>query len=1070
MGYETITTPLASTPGTIGGLWANKISNLLSGVDVSSTDATNQPSIATPTRFSYQALRIWDSATSKHVILQGPGPLDVNKTVVIPTMPVGTNSDVMQLLNTQQSPTNKIFDLSVNLLTETGKATGALLKHDGTEYTGLARGTANQILITNAAGTDVAWATVNSTNLPNVSFTNQAATFTAMQTFKDNLFQIQNPAGTFALTFRTSAQVANRDVLIPLLTSNGTFCFDNFTNVFTAIQSFANNLVLNNNIVIQAKDSGGNARQMCKIDTSNNLYYGDSAGIISLFLFSGNGAAAMKIDSGNLVQISPAWAVPLVLNSTIVQANNTGFLIKTSGGTNITAAYMSAGNLLSFGDVGSNNINTSIWAGQSVAAIALNNTNQATFTKMAQAGVFEQLATFTVSDNTASFLRLENNTNVDGQFSPIITANISSALATSARAFYLRAIIDPTLDTGATSVIGIEARIGGGLIVNRPLLDVTNFTTQVFRINAKGDQLVTVIAQTGVTEILATWTVSDDPNSAFKILNAYSTDAIFGVRLQAVASSASGAGTRALYMQNYINTANDSGTASVMAFDARLSNDTPVLVRPLFQWYNATTEVMKIDAKGVQTNTTIAQAGVWEDVAYYKISDNLNSFLRIVNQSGSDGRFVPTIQGLTDSTVTNAMGAFYLQGSVHSTLDTGSVPAVILRGNIHSADAVLATRPVLGIENYTTRVLTVNSKGDLKQTIIAQAGVGEVLHEWTVSDFTTSYLRLRNFSSTDAQFVPNLMSVNALGNASFPGFILHGYIATAWDSGTEAAMIFDSRKIDESALVTRPSFKFRTAGTNLLEMFTTYFNFQNLELRNAVGSSSMSKIEGWQTLKRTGHLNGGCAVNAEFGTGLFAPKGLGFYGPAIGGSMLGTCGTYTGYTASVNNASGVFGYKCGMNSRRDRLVKMSIRARIDRQSASRFFIVLKSVTTQITAGTQTPIGTAEGGIAIGWNELSGNYRVWTCDALGTVTNTDTGLAIPAWGNAVEYLDLEVDSAGTTWTWTVWNDQHTAKLGSGTVTATVPTISHLLHFHIHGEITDATMSTFVICSGDIETTR
>jgi hypothetical protein len=63
-----------------------------------------------------------------------------------------------------QTQTNKTIVAASNTITDTSAATGDILRHNGTKFVRLARGTANQALRTNSGGTDIAWATLNSEN------------------------------------------------------------------------------------------------------------------------------------------------------------------------------------------------------------------------------------------------------------------------------------------------------------------------------------------------------------------------------------------------------------------------------------------------------------------------------------------------------------------------------------------------------------------------------------------------------------------------------------------------------------------------------------------------------------------------------------------------------------------------------------------------------------------------------------------------------------------------------------------------------------------------------------------
>jgi len=59
-----------------------------------------------------------------------------------------------------------------------------------------------------------------------------AATWTAVHSFADNNFQINNPANTFQYIFGTAAIAADRTLELPLLTGNDIFTFNSFVNLW----------------------------------------------------------------------------------------------------------------------------------------------------------------------------------------------------------------------------------------------------------------------------------------------------------------------------------------------------------------------------------------------------------------------------------------------------------------------------------------------------------------------------------------------------------------------------------------------------------------------------------------------------------------------------------------------------------------------------------------------------------------------------------------------------------------------------------------------------------------------
>lgn len=73
------------------------------------------------------------------------------------TLPLLTANDQYTFDNFGTTLTNKTQVLTNNTLTDTSAALGDLIKHNGTKFLRLPKGTANQILAVNSAGTDVVW-------------------------------------------------------------------------------------------------------------------------------------------------------------------------------------------------------------------------------------------------------------------------------------------------------------------------------------------------------------------------------------------------------------------------------------------------------------------------------------------------------------------------------------------------------------------------------------------------------------------------------------------------------------------------------------------------------------------------------------------------------------------------------------------------------------------------------------------------------------------------------------------------------------------------------------------------
>ncbi len=84
-------------------------------------------------------------------------PTGSNKTLTLPDI-----SDILVSESSVNTFLNKTFDVAGtgNNLTSTSQAAGDLLKNNGTKFVRFARGSALQVLRTNAGGTDLEWATI----------------------------------------------------------------------------------------------------------------------------------------------------------------------------------------------------------------------------------------------------------------------------------------------------------------------------------------------------------------------------------------------------------------------------------------------------------------------------------------------------------------------------------------------------------------------------------------------------------------------------------------------------------------------------------------------------------------------------------------------------------------------------------------------------------------------------------------------------------------------------------------------------------------------------------------------
>lgn len=151
----------------------------------------------------------------------------------IATLPLLSADDTFMMQAMAQSMSNKTVFIDQNTFAHsTTNAAGDIYKSDGTKLIRLARGTANQTLMTNGSGTDIVWATPAGGG--NVS-TGAANTYTSGfdQLFQSGNLDLRNPGNTASYSFVASAIAADRNVTLPLLTGNDTFVMEAFAQPLT---------------------------------------------------------------------------------------------------------------------------------------------------------------------------------------------------------------------------------------------------------------------------------------------------------------------------------------------------------------------------------------------------------------------------------------------------------------------------------------------------------------------------------------------------------------------------------------------------------------------------------------------------------------------------------------------------------------------------------------------------------------------------------------------------------------------------------------------------------------------
>src|SRR4029079_2309499 len=485
----------------------------------------------------------------------------------------------------------------------------------------------------------------------------------------------------------------------------------------------------------------------------------------------------------------------------------------------------------------------------------------------AQSGVWETLHTWTVNDNGNSFFRIVNQSGTDARFVPTLQGVTDSTVTNALGALYIQATIHSSLDTGSVPVMILRSNVNvsDAIIATRPLLRIENYTTRVWEMNAKASITHLVMADVGGFDTLYTWTLTDDTNSTLAITNAQNADGQFAPFINANISSNVSTAMPALWVRGNTTVASDSGTTPLMVFESRLVGQ-DVAVRPLFDFRNRNTSVLKIGATGSMTITQMAVPSVAEIPFIMSVSDDPSTTVSIRNGFPTDAVFAPIFLWQLSANNDSGKAACYFYTYINAASDAASsVPACVFNSGNSNATAIV-NRPTHAFRNNGVTFFTFNAKGDVDHSIVSQAGVAEIIYDWLISDALNSYLRLQNYSSTDAVFVPNFRAINSQAANSFPAFVFHAYIATAFDSGTESAMIFDSRKLDESAISLRPLFKFRTAAIDVLLIYQSFIDCKALVIKNTKGLMTMAD----NGITGSVHCAAPVVAGVMYGTGILA--------------------------------------------------------------------------------------------------------------------------------------------------------------------------------------------------------
>ena len=135
-----------------------------------------------------------------------------------------------------------------------------------------------------------------------------------------------------------------------------------------------------------------------------------------------------------------------------------------------------------------------------------------------------------------------------------------------------------------------------------------------------------------------------------------------------------------------------------------------------------TTPTAKLDV----LSTSVPSSG--ETIAQFKVSDDINSYLKITNATSTNSVFVPTIIGKQSS---DRIGLFMIGDG---TTDTGNTPLTVFDSRIGNTNVV--TRPLFRWDNYGTPYMTMNASGYLGIGTTTPTAILHVVNPTFGSDYS----------------------------------------------------------------------------------------------------------------------------------------------------------------------------------------------------------------------------------------------------------------------------------------------------------------------------------------------
>jgi hypothetical protein len=142
--------------------------------------------------------------------------------------------------------------------------------------------------------------------------------------------------------------------------------------------------------------------------------------------------------------------------------------------------------------------------------------------------------------------------------------------------------------------------------------------------------------------------------------------------------------------------------------------------------------------------------------------------------------------------------------------------------NIYNSDGTLDANRTVDLDGNTINFddgklgVNVTPTAPLHVQTIAVPSSNESIARFTVSDAAGAALTILNASSANGRFVPEISALQGLNTDN--AFKQTSYIQPTQDSGSTPVTVFSTALSTLTAIVTRPLYQFRNAGTSLLTM------------------------------------------------------------------------------------------------------------------------------------------------------------------------------------------------------------------------------------------------------------